>query len=308
MTLVIPHALPPVTIASALAQALESRYPNTVQAFNARHAVQSKWSIGETGCTATEGLHLQLSGYQPTAGVLIGSGLGPLHAMVTSNTQRVWIAEFCGTAIEQDRASLIPLAALALSEDELAALEMVVQPLWADDGDGIRIETLGGGRWRVFLDLPESAGSISPMALMQLDLGDWWPTGPAWRAWRKRLNEIQMAWHEHPVNLAREQCGQAPVNSVWLYGGGHGFEPLLPTAVHWVDDLSLPTLQGDWSDWLERWAKIETVLLNAKPDHEIVLTGDHRSVRLSTQTRRWWQGLFTKQPTNPWRQWWINQN
>lgn len=46
------------------------------------------------------------------------------------------------------------------------------------------------------------------------------PEGPDAPAWRRWLSEIQMLLHDHPVNLEREQRGQAPVSSVWFSGGG----------------------------------------------------------------------------------------
>jgi len=44
-------------------------------------------------------------------------------------------------------------------------------------------------------------------------------TGVA-RKWRQMQNEIQMIWHNHPVNLARSERGELPINSVWLQGVG----------------------------------------------------------------------------------------
>ena len=35
------------------------------------------------------------------------------------------------------------------------------------------------------------------------------------------LTEVQMVLHAHPLNEAREGRGEPPVNSVWLWGGGH---------------------------------------------------------------------------------------
>jgi hypothetical protein len=40
------------------------------------------------------------------------------------------------------------------------------------------------------------------------------------KKWRQMQNEIQMIWHDHPVNLARDERGELPVNSVWLHGVG----------------------------------------------------------------------------------------
>jgi hypothetical protein len=46
------------------------------------------------------------------------------------------------------------------------------------------------------------------------------PRGADSLAWRNRLNEAQMLLHAHPANAAREEAGQMPVNSVWVWGGG----------------------------------------------------------------------------------------
>ena len=50
------------------------------------------------------------------------------------------------------------------------------------------------------------------------------PEGDDARIWRRWQNEIQMLLHEHPVNIARERAGHAPVSGVWFSHGGfsHG--------------------------------------------------------------------------------------
>jgi len=40
------------------------------------------------------------------------------------------------------------------------------------------------------------------------------------KKWRQMQNEIQMIWHDHPVNLDRIERGELPINSVWLQGVG----------------------------------------------------------------------------------------
>jgi hypothetical protein len=123
----------------------------------------------------------------------------------------------------------------------------------------------------------------------------WMPKGPDERAWRKLQNEVQMEWHAHPVNEAREARGFKPVNSVWLWGGGEpgadvpasdyshawglgGWTGALAASVPaasaqadaasvigaaptrgllMVDTLTAPALAGDWSAWLDAWHAIE---------------------------------------------------
>jgi hypothetical protein len=64
----------------------------------------------------------------------------------------------------------------------------------------------------------------SPSQAMGLNMDIWMPKdgqhhGIA-KKWRKFQNEIQMIWHDHPINLARVQKGALSVNSVWVYGIG----------------------------------------------------------------------------------------
>jgi len=49
---------------------------------------------------------------------------------------------------------------------------------------------------------------------------DFLPLGEDTATHRNLLSEIEMALHEHEVNLEREANGQWPVNSLWLWGGG----------------------------------------------------------------------------------------
>jgi len=54
------------------------------------------------------------------------------------------------------------------------------------------------------------------------------PAGKDAGKWQRWHSEIQMLLHEHPVNAARERAGRAPVNSVWLDGGGTHPAPAAP--------------------------------------------------------------------------------
>jgi len=50
------------------------------------------------------------------------------------------------------------------------------------------------------------------------------PAGTDGRALRSLLNELQMLWHDHPVNLAREDAGIPKINTVWPDGYAGLFE------------------------------------------------------------------------------------
>jgi len=49
---------------------------------------------------------------------------------------------------------------------------------------------------------------------------DFLPSGNDTAEHRNLLSEIEMALHEHDVNLTREANGELPINSLWLWGGG----------------------------------------------------------------------------------------
>ncbi len=61
---------------------------------------------------------------------------------------------------------------------------------------------------------------------------------------RNLLSEIEMALHEHEVNLAREASGQLPINSLWLWGGGRTPEQLTRAQPPLYSDDAL--LTGYW--------------------------------------------------------------
>ena len=312
MKLVIPHALPPQSTAHALVEPFASRYPKLTHLLNAKQANAQSWPVSQHGCTPDEGLRLQALGWEAKGSLPIGAALAAVHAGVASGDEPVWVAQLCATIISQERATALPLALIQASTEDIDALEKTASPLFASDGDGIDIEPIGQGLWRVHAALPTSQRTISPLALMGEDLGDWWPTDDAWRAWRKRVNEIQMAWHDHPVNRAREHRGLPAINSVWLYGGANGFEPTQARRQDlehmWLEQLSDAARRGDWARWLDAWAAVQAALLAAGPDDEIVLTGENRLVRLQNAPKRWWQNLFAQTKQDSWRSWWLNQS
>ncbi len=59
------------------------------------------------------------------------------------------------------------------------------------------------------------------------------PAGDDASTWTRLLNEIQMALHEHPLNLSRQARGVLPVNSLWPWGGGHLSQPVRQLQAIW---------------------------------------------------------------------------
>ncbi|WP_454720716.1 MULTISPECIES: hypothetical protein [Cupriavidus] len=118
----------------------------------------------------------------------------------------------------RDHLVLMNPAHLGLRADEAAALHAAVAGLLEESG--IVLETPQPGRWY----LPEAAfgplEATSPLRATGRNIDMWMQAGERARDWRRIQNEIQMTWHDHPVNQAREAAGELAVNSVWLHGGG----------------------------------------------------------------------------------------
>ncbi len=86
--------------------------------------------------------------------------------------------------------------------------------------DGLQFFAPQPNRWYLKLQSPADIATVSRSRATGGDVHQYLPQGPAAMVWHQRLNEIQMLLYTHPVNVAREERGAVPVNSVWLAGGG----------------------------------------------------------------------------------------
>ncbi|MDC8756579.1 hypothetical protein [Janthinobacterium fluminis] len=177
---------------------------------------------------------------------------------------------------------------LPLDEADARALFDAAQPYFDEIG-----KTLLYGdahTWFVRADDWTGLRTASPDAATGQNLTAWMPEGEQARASRKLQNEVQMLWHEHPVNVARQARGLAPVNSFWLWGGaGAAAQPAAPLFTAdvpaWLAALAAPGrraagaeavlgqpderavvalgglvgagLAADWSNWLLHMQRLE---------------------------------------------------
>lgn len=106
---------------------------------------------------------------------------------------------------------------LQLQADEADTLAAIAEPLLAEAG--FLLHRPAADAW--FLHAPQRH-SLSTYALERVvgrNITPAMPQGDDARAWRRLLNEVQMSWHDHPVNNAREARGLWPINGLWLEGG-----------------------------------------------------------------------------------------
>ena len=139
---------------------------------------------------------------------------------------------------------LLACGQLQLEMAEARALAAALSPVF--DEAGLRLDISTPDRWHLKLPpgTPLPAFATPEQALGE-DLSQHLPAGAEGRRWRVLLNEIQVLLHQHPLNAQRRARGLAPVNSLWLWGGGR-----LPGPLHSdlrgviSDDLLLRALAG----------------------------------------------------------------
>ena len=108
---------------------------------------------------------------------------------------------------------------LGLSAAEIASLSPDLVELFAEHG--LAFDAATPTRW--YLACSDSI-SIPDFADPDVALGDDLRLhalpGSEGKFWRVLGNDIQVLLHNHPVNQARVAKGAAPVNGLWLWGGG----------------------------------------------------------------------------------------
>lgn len=104
---------------------------------------------------------------------------------------------------------------LAITADEAEQLCTALNQLYGQDGWHFTPHT---PHWWC-IDLPHQPDWQTPCVLDALGTADglYRPTGHDGRDWLQKHTEIQMALHHHPINEARREAGQLPINGLWLW-------------------------------------------------------------------------------------------
>lgn len=177
--------------------------------------------------------------------------------------------------------------------------------------------------------------TATPDTVVNMDLTDFMPKGQPALAYRRLQNEVQMAWHAHPVNAARETRRLPIVNAFWMWGAGRTapalMQPLASVAVPgWLGalgDQRLNTLDrladllstdrtlvvgplaeaaqaADWGVWLQVIQQLEDTLfapllaaVKAGRVGKLTLVLSSREGLLETTTSALAQRKFWRSPT-----------
>ena len=172
-------------------------------------------------------------------------GLGALRMWgQTGDRPNVWIAAADPVYLEPrlDHLCLHALRRSGIPSSDLRPLFDHLQETLAGD------QRFGfarlGNRGYLRAESPISTASVPAYVVDQREPGEFLPSGEHTAMHRNILSEIEMALHEHEVNLRRMDEGKQPVNSLWLWGGGTAPEKVVrPQPPLFADD---PLLLGYW--------------------------------------------------------------
>ena len=237
-TVVLPFALPPAELALELSRNLQVPALATLLS---RNSLLKKHAPSEDGrMLAHEAWLAHEHGALATA-VMRGFGLAPAEG-------HWFIVHPVHIQLARNHLVLADSRRLRLDEADARSLFDLAKPffdelVWGDT------ET-----WFMRADAWQGLDAASPDAAMGSNLADWMPSGPTALAFKKLQNEIQMLWHEHPVNEARQQRGLAPVNSFWMWGGASAAAPQPAAAALAVADWPAAGAAGKAPSWLSALA------------------------------------------------------
>lgn len=151
-------------------------------------------------------------------------------------------------APDRDQLVLMPQSVLEVAHAETQALAEAFNKVFGVDGWHLEFPHPVRG----YLRAPEALDVLThdPAPFVGGAVFAGMPSGPDGARLKLLMNELQMLFHTHAVNTAREEAGRPPINSLWFWGGG-----ALPAATgkaprQIVSDL--PLVQG-----LARWAGTE---------------------------------------------------
>ena len=258
----------------------------------------SEESLSSNGTAAEDWLARNVFGDGPTAPYAWADLTGQRET-----EQTIWHADPIHLGIGRESVIIGSLAEDPLNDAEADALVVAANETL---GDAARLSRVGP-RW--FLHARE-AWRLAPLPLAAA-VGRPFVTRSSLSDdelhWNRLHNAVQMTWHAHPVNEAREADSRATAGGLWLHGGGKwkprpplpwpalhsdrpelrgaaasaGAEGLVASApvtqdalLVW-DEAAAPRRQQDWHAWLAAMCVLDRRLAALPPASlTLVLAGD----------------------------------
>lgn len=215
MLLLVPHLFPPARLLEAATPGLQLPALATLLARGTRHPHPAE-GMEAALCEALEIARQRDWPLAPISLETDGQAAGDAY----------WLrADPVHLRVMRDRIVLTDSSALNVSQQEADELADAIGQHF---GDALRPVPVRPQRWYVTYAQPPHLSTTTVSVATGRDIEPLLPQGEDAKQFRSLLNELQMLLFEHPVNQAREARGELPVNSLWLWGGGH--KPAAPKA------------------------------------------------------------------------------
>lgn len=159
-------------------------------------------------------------------------------------------------------------------------------------GQGMAFAAPHPQRWYLRLDAQPDIRTVPMSQAGGSDIRGLLPEGPEGARWQQLFNEMQMLLFGHPLNAAREERGELPVNCLWLWGNGAA-DIHTPCRYAWIssnDELAAmfaSATGASFSAWAEQWQAQAGV-----GDQLLVWTGLRNA--LQCQDLDAWRGALQK--------------
>jgi len=119
---------------------------------------------------------------------------------------------------DQSTLRLFDSRTFSVTQEEADALVTAFNELYSDRG--WRLVAPDPKRWYLYLPEVPLVSTVSPGAIAGQTIDPHLPHGRDAAAWHALMNEVQMLFHQHPVNTQREASGEPMINSLWFWGEG----------------------------------------------------------------------------------------
>lgn len=165
-------------------------------------------------------------------------------------------------SVNRDRVVLLDSSRLEITPAEAYALCRTMQQQFA--ADGLTFHAPHPQRWYIKSGQRIAIHTHPPSAVRGHSVANYWFDGADRARWQGRLSEMQMLLHAHPVNEAREEAGQLPINGVWFWGAGARPDRIRQIYSHIIADD--PLLAGLASLTRARYTCSDDFLWNSLPN------------------------------------------
>ncbi len=144
--------------------------------------------------------------------------------------------------VEGDALLLLEHYSFSLTQEEADSLLDTLNRHFA--GEGLRFFALSSDVWLAGLQEQPRIRTTHPLRRVGRNIAGHLPQGEDARRWRSLFNEVQMLFHDHPVNRAREARRERSISGVWFWD-----YPASTPGARVIDTLRAPSAYGDAAAW-----------------------------------------------------------